>query len=408
MKILFLSDNFPPEVNAPATRTYEHCREWVRLGAEVTVITCAPNFPRGKVFPGYRNSLCRRETVDGINVIRVWSYITANEGFLRRTLDYLSFAGSAFLAGLFRQTDIIVATSPQFFTTFAGCALARFKGKPWVFELRDFWPESIRTVGAMKDSFLLRWLARIEMYLYRDAALVVAVTEAFKEKLVARGIDPRKIRVVTNGANLGLFVPREKPSELLERLNLRGKFVVSYIGTHGMAHGLEFIVNAIDKIADDAVHFLFIGDGAKKGDVLRLARSKDLANATFLETVGKEQVAEYLALSDAVLVPLVKAETFRSVIPSKIFEAAAMEKPILLGVEGEARRIVETYEAGLCFEPENEADFLAKVRLISSDGEMYERARAGCARLARAFDRSRLAAEMYGYLKDTISLKEKD
>ncbi|MCB1630138.1 MAG: hypothetical protein KDI48_20590, partial [Xanthomonadales bacterium] len=151
MHILFLSDNFPPEVNAPASRTFEHCREWVRAGHKVTVITCAPNFPKGKVFEGYRNRLWQRERMDGIEVIRVWSYITANEGFTRRILDYLSYMFMAILAGPFvRRIELVVGTSPQFFTACAAYVVSRYRRVPYVFELRDLWPESIKAVGAMR------------------------------------------------------------------------------------------------------------------------------------------------------------------------------------------------------------------------------------------------------------------
>ena len=140
MRILFLSDNFPPEVNAPASRTFDHCREWVKAGAEVTVVTCAPNFPQGKVYPGYKNKLWQTEMMDGIRVIRVWTYMVPNKGFIKRTLDYISFSVTGFLAALFVKTDVIVATSPQFFTALAGRTLSWWKRKPWVMEVRDLWP----------------------------------------------------------------------------------------------------------------------------------------------------------------------------------------------------------------------------------------------------------------------------
>jgi hypothetical protein len=150
------TDDFPPEVNALASRTFEHCREWVRAGHEVTVITCAPSFPKGRVYEGYRNALWQREDMAGIRVIRVGTYITANEGFLKRTLDYMSFMVSGFVASLFvREVDVVVGTSPQFFTVCAAYMSGLFKRRPWVFELRDIWPESIRAVGAMKSSRLL-------------------------------------------------------------------------------------------------------------------------------------------------------------------------------------------------------------------------------------------------------------
>jgi len=403
MRILFITDNFPPETNAPATRTYEHCRAWVNAGAEVTVITCAPNFPQGRVFEGYRNRLYRKEAIDGITVIRVWSYVTANEGFAKRVLDYVSFAVMAFAAGLFQKCDVIVATSPQFFTTWAASALSKVRRRPWIFELRDLWPESIRTVGAMKQSRILDRLERIELWLYRDAARVVAVTDAFKANLVGRGIDAAKIDVVTNGANLEHYTPRPKDEALLASLGLEDKFVVGYIGTHGLAHSLDFIVRSAAKVTDPAVRFLFVGDGAMKQTVVRLARELGADNVVFHDPIPKEEVPRYLASVDVSLAPLKRSETFKTVIPSKIFEASAMGKPTLLGVEGEAQGIIETYRAGLCFRPEDEADFLAALTRLKKDSALYGTCVEGCGRLARAYDRRRLAAEMLEIIKKVAS-----
>jgi len=402
MKLLFITDNFPPETNAPATRTYEHCKEWVKAGVEVTVITCVPNFPQGKVYEGYRNRLYQSEVIDGIRVIRVWSYITANKGFAKRVADYLSFAFTAFWAGLFRQYDVIVATSPQFFTTWTASALSKLRRKPWIFELRDLWPESIHTVGAMRESRILDWLERVELWLYRDAARVVAVTDAFKANLVARGIDADKIDVVTNGANLELYRPREKDRELLTKLGLEGKFIVGYIGTHGMAHSLDFIVRSLAKIDDPDIHFLFVGDGAVKEKIVTLAEALELDNCTFLDPIPKAEVPRYLSIADISLAPLKKSDTFKTVIPSKIFEASAMGKPTLLGVEGQAREILEKYGAGLCFEPENETDFLKKVTSFKEDRTLYESCQEGCTKLAEDFDRKRLAETMLSIISSLV------
>lgn len=398
MKILFITDNFPPEVNAPATRTYEHALEWVKQGVEVTIITCVPNFPHGKVYAGYKNKLYQKENIDGIEVIRVWSYITANSGFAKRVLDYVSFAFSAFWAGLFQKCDVIVATSPQFFTTWTGWALSKVRRKPWIFELRDLWPESIKTVGAMKQGRIIDTLEKIELGLYRDADKVVAVTDAFKANLIGRGIDADKIDVVTNGSNVELFYPRDKDAELLERLGLKDKFVVGYIGTHGMAHSLDFIVRSLSQIEDGSIHFLFIGDGAMKKSVVRLAGELNLTNATFLSPVSKDEVPRYLSICDVSLAPLKKEDNFKTVIPSKIFEASAMRKPTLLGVEGQAQEIIEKYHAGLCFEPENEKDFLEKLETLR-DESVYWKLQDGCSVLAEDFDRKRLAERMLGIIQ---------
>ena len=402
MKILFITDNFPPEVNAPATRTYEHAQEWIKLGAEVTVITCAPNFPHGNIYEGYKNKLYQKEMMDGIEVIRVWSYITANSGFAKRVIDYVSFAFSAFLVGLFSKYDIIIATSPQFFTTWTAWSLSKIRRKPWIFELRDLWPESIKTVGAMKQGRTIEILEKIELALYHDATRVIAVTDAFKTNLTSRGIEANKIDVITNGSNVELFYPRPKDQELLERFNLNDKFIIGYIGTHGMAHSLDFIVSSIANIKDESIHFLFIGDGAMKQKIVELANSLALKNITFLDSITKDEVPRYLAICDISLAPLKKEDNFKMVIPSKIFEASAMQKPTLLGVEGQAQEIIEKYNAGLCFEPENEADFIQKVMLLKNDPAIYHELQKGCVKLAEAYDRKKLAAQMLSIIQENV------
>jgi len=403
MKILFLTDNFPPEVNAPATRTYEHCIEWIKdKDVEVTVITCTPNFPHGKVYDGYKNKFFQKENIDGIEVIRVWSYITSNSGFIKRVLDYVSYAFMAFLVGLFQKHDVIVATSPQFFTTWAGWALSKVKRKPWVFELRDLWPETIKTVGALKQGKIIDTLEKIELALYRSSDRVVAVTDAFKINLINRGIDATKIEVVTNGSNMEFFSPRKRDDELLDSLKLKDKFIVGYIGTHGMCHGLDFVVNALAQIEDESIHFLFIGDGAMKCKIVDISNSLALKNITFVDAISKEEVPKYLSICDVSLAPLKKEDNFKNVIPSKIFEAASMEKPTLLGVEGEAQKIIEKYGAGVCYEPENEKDFIQKLYILKEDKKIYASCQEGCQKLALNFDRKSLAEKMLEILKEIV------
>ena len=400
MKILSLTDNFPPEYNAPATRTYEHCKEWVRLGADVTVITCFPNFPRGKIFDGYKNKWKEVEIIDGIRVIRVWSFISANQGTFKRTLDFLSFAATSLLAGLRVRCDIIIATSPQFFTAVSGGTLSFIKRKPWVMEVRDIWPESIKAVGAVKSPWVLAQLEKLELFLYRRAQKIIVVTDSFKINLVLRGVHPDKIFVVKNGVDLSLFQPLQKNVQLIQKLQLERKFVVGYVGTHGLAHSLDFIVQSISKINDLTYHFLFIGDGAEKNRIMQLSANLNLRNITFIDPVKKSEIDQYLALLDVALVPLRRSSTFESVIPSKIFETAAMNVPILLGVNGESRAIIEQYNAGIYFEPENEDDFIAKLHSIREKIQSANIFIAGCRKMADDFDRRKLARQML----DTLSL----
>jgi glycosyltransferase involved in cell wall biosynthesis len=401
MRLLFLTDNFPPEVNAPANRTYEHCKEWVKSGIDVTVITCAPNFPKGEVYPGYKNKFIQKEVIDGIKVIRVWSYITANEGFVKRILDYVSYAFMAFWTGIFVKTDLIIATSPQFFTAVSGCSLAFFKRKKWVMEVRDLWPESIVAVGAMDKNLFIKFFEWLEKRLYVSANHIVVVTDTFKEKIASRGIQKEKISVFKNGANLELYQQGDKPLHLIEMLNLQGKFIFSYIGTHGMAHGLDFILDCVSDLQKSQPHlmFLFIGDGAEKKNLVQKADELKLQNVLFLESVPKKEVVDYLRLMDVALVNLKKSDTFLTVIPSKIFEAAAMQKPILLGLQGETKKIIETYQAGLCFVPEDKSSFIEQVNKISLNLEQYKKFQKGCEKLALDFDRKEIANSMLETLK---------
>ncbi|WP_438710599.1 glycosyltransferase family 4 protein [Aquimarina muelleri] len=395
MKLLFLTDNFPPEVNAPATRTYEHCKEWVKEGVEVTVITCAPNFPQGKVFEGYKNKLFYKEVVDGIKVIRVWTYISANKGFVKRILDYVSFMISSFIVGLFIKTDIIVATSPQFFTAISGRWLSFWKRKKWIMEVRDLWPESIKAVGAMDTNPAIKFFEFLEKRIYKNASKIVVVTDSFKKILVERhNVPSSKIEVIKNGVNSDLFTPVEKNSELLKRLRLENKIIVGYIGTHGMAHALDFILKCAKKIKEEQIHFLFLGDGAKKEELLELKNSLGLNNVTMLPSVSKKEVVEYISILDIALVNLKKSDTFKHVIPSKIFELCAMHKPILLGVEGETKKLIEDYMVGVTFEPENEEDFLEKTIVLKNNPVNKENFK----NVIKDFDRKVLAKKMMRFI----------
>ena len=394
MNILFLTDNFPPESNAPATRTYEHCVEWVKQGEKVTVITCVPNFPKGEIFPGYKNKWYQEEMMDGIRVIRVWSFVSPNRGLVRRILDYVSFCVTSFIASLFIKTDLIIATSPQLFTAVSGYLASVFKRKPWIMEVRDLWPESIKAVAAIERDKVLLLLDKLVLFLYKKADQIVVVTDTFKERMIACGVAADKVHIIKNGVHLSQYQPREKNQQLLRQYNLEGKFIIAYIGTHGLAHKLDFILDCATKVKNKAIHFLFIGEGAFKARLVKKAKTLGLKNVTLLDAIPRSAVAEHIGIADVALVNLMKKDTFKKVLPSKIFENSAMAKPILLGVEGEAKKLVEFYGAGLCFEPENEADFLLKLEQMYADKEGYKKFQKGCRTLADNFDRKGLANKM--------------
>ncbi|GJQ64375.1 MAG: glycosyltransferase WbuB [Melioribacteraceae bacterium] len=365
MKILFITDNFPPEVNAPAKRTYEHSKHFRSFGADVDILTCAPNFPEGKVFPGYKNSLYTKEIVDGLTVHRVFTFIAKNTGFVKRLLDFVSFAISAFIAGLFIKTDIVVSTSPQFFTCFAGYALAKIKRKPWILEIRDLWPESVFILDEKSLPYQIFYF--FEYFFYRRADHLIVVTESFKETIKGKGISGENITVVFNGSDFTEVKPDQKlAEEIKEKNNLKDKFVLGYVGTFGMSQNLDFYISLADKIKNisDNIVFLLVGAGAEEEKLRTLINDLNAKNVLILPKVSQEQVPSWLSVIDVSLVPLRNIVQFKKVIPSKIFENAALQIPILLGVDGEVKNIVEKYELGKAFIPDDENSFLENLKLF--------------------------------------------
>lgn len=397
MRILFLTDNFIPETNAPAHRTYEHCREWVRLGEEVTVITCFPNFPYGKVYEGYKNKLYQVEWFEGIRIIRVWSFMAENKGFVKRILDFLSFMCASFIAGLFIKTDLIVATSPQFFTAVSGRWLAFWKGKKWVMEVRDLWPESVKVVGAMKDNWIIRFFEYLEHTLYKSAWKIVTATAYIGSEITSKhNLSEAKVMVVRNGVDLEQFQPLSKDKALISELGLENKFIIGYIGTHGMAHALDFILKSACQITNQKVHFLFVGSGAAKEKLLELNDKLKLTNTTFLDPVPKADVKRYISILDMGLVNLIDSPVFMGALPSKMNELAAMKKPILLGVKGEAENFVVKNNLGITFIPENEKSFINAVEKAFNETKTME---IDLKQVEPIINRNLLALQMLQFVK---------
>ena len=396
MRILFLSQYFPPEPGAPAARVSELSRAWVREGHQVTVLTAMPNHPTGVVAPEYRRRALVRESIDGVDVVRTWIYAAANKGRVRRSLAYASYATSAVLWGqLHTHTpDIVVATSPQLLCACAGRVAAGTHHVPFVFEVRDLWPESIVAVGALPAHHpVVRGLEVVERALYRAARRIVVVTDAFQRRLVERGIPASKIHVVKNGADLRRFVPADRRTHLRTTLGWDDKFVVAYVGTHGMAHGLDAVLDVAKRLRPrDEVRFLFVGEGAERSRLEQRARDEGIANVRFLGVLPRDRMNEIYATTDLALVPLRKSELFTTVIPSKIFEIAAMERPILLSVDGEARCIVEDSGGGVFVPPEDVDAMAGEIARFADDrGRGRAMGTRGRDYVKREFDRDMLA-----------------
>lgn len=406
MNILFLTDNFYPETNAPAKRTFEHCKEWNKQGYDITIITGVPNFPKGKIFDGYKNKIYQSENINNLKVKRVWTFISSNEGFFLRILDYISFMISSLFCGVFtKRHDIIIATSPQFFTLISGYLISIIKRTPLVLEIRDLWPESIVAVGALSEkSLIVKVLKKISIFLYHKSDLIICVTKSFKKDLISIGVDQNKIKVIENGFDL---TKNLKPSLSIKEVEKKFKikkntFYVSFIGTVGMAHGLEIILNAASKVNTN-VEFLIIGEGAKKTFLRNEVKKLKINNIKFIDNLDWQEIVDINQLINIHLVHLIKDDEFKKVIPSKIFESMALKKPIIMGVEGESRNIVNNAECAFIIEPENINDLADTINRVEKNNEILETmGKNGYKFLEKNFSRKILANKMMEYIDSKI------
>jgi colanic acid biosynthesis glycosyl transferase WcaI len=414
MKILYISQYFPPEMGAPAARAVELSRHWAGLGHDVTVLTGFPNHPTGVVPLDYRDKFRRlvvREKTNGVKVVRTWLLPFPNRKAHERMLNYSSFCASAASTGLFlSRPDVVIASSPQLLVGLSGWWLAQWKRVPFVFEVRDLWPESLVAVGVGDGSSLLhKFLAKIAGFLYRHAARIVVVTPAFEEYLVEHWSVPRKkISVIQNGVETQLFSP-EAGTGLRKELGIQEKFAVSYIGTLGMAHGLETIITAAEALRDThpEIVFVVLGEGAEKERIVTLARERRLDNLRFVDQQPREKISAYICASDVCLVPLKKTDVFKTVIPTKMLEFMSCARPVILGVDGQARIILEQARGGVVVEPENpEALANAILYLAANPEKAREFGRNGREYIVREFSRGQTAEKYIGVLERLLNLPQ--
>lgn len=407
MRLLFLTHYYPPESNAPANRVSELAREWVRAGHQVTVVTCTPSHPGGRAYPGYRNSVLHRERLDGVEVIRLGTYLAANQGTVRRSLNYLSFMLSAILqAGRLPAADVVISTSPQFFAGVAGAFVARRLRAPWIFEVRDIWPESVSAVAAGGRGPVFRLLEKIEAWAYGAADQVVAVSPAFVEHIAERAPLKRPVRIVENGVDLSLFDEQTDGSAFRERHGLTGKTVFGYVGTHGMAHNLQTVLRAATLTRDDpTIAYLLVGSGAERDQLISLRAELGLDNVVMLDHQPRTEMPTIWSSVDVSLVVLRRSPLFHRVIPSKMFEAMAMARPIIMAVDGQARRILEGSGGGLFVEPENPEALAAAVRKLAQDpGERAAMGARGKTFVRANYDRAVLAQRYLGIIEVLLGL----
>lgn len=355
MNILLISHYFPPEIGAPSARLFEMAKYWVQEGHDVTVLTAFPNHPTGIIPDAYKGKKSMIEHMEGIKVVRSYVYATPNEGFVKKTMGHVSFMFSSVLQSYFKvgSPDIVVVSSPTFFSMFSASFFALFKRAKLVLDIRDLWPAAIVELGVLKNKMIINVLEFFEKSFYRQASKIVVVTHSFKDNLINRGISEKKIEVITNGVDEYTFnYNEEKRKNLRSKLNIgMNEFVGLYIGAHGISQSLHILLEVAEELP--TVKFLFVGEGAEKKKLLKIMDDKKLKNILFIEGQPKNLISDYYSLADVCFVPLRNVELFKTFIPSKMFEIMSNSRPIIASLEGESEQILKESEAAIITKPEN-------------------------------------------------------
>ena len=405
MRIVIVTHYFPPEIGAPQARLSEFARGWSEAGDQVTVLTGMPNHPTGVVPPEYRRRIRAVERVDGYRVVRTWLYATPNERVLRKLLGHLSFMLSSVLLGVRKvgPVDVVVVSSPTFFSIASGWAVARLRRARFVVEIRDLWPAIAVELGMLSNRLLIRLLYACEMAAYRAADEVVVVTDRFRDDLVRRGVGAGKVHVIRNGADMAKFSPGEPDPEVRRRLGAGADdTLVLYAGAHGISHGLVTVAEAAAKLRYEPVRFAFVGEGAAKEELVARVADLDASNVTMHPGIPHHEMPGLLAAADICLVPLRDVPLFASFIPSKIFEHLAAGKAVVGGVRGEPAEILAA--AGAVVVAPEDPDALADAirELVTDPARRRVMGCRGRKYAVEHFDRSRLADRYRAILQRSV------
>lgn len=408
MRILYFTQYFPPEVGATQTRAWEMCRYLVERGHHVTVVTEVPNHPSGIIPPNYRGRLSERQVEKGIDVMRLWVSASPEKTFRSRMQFYLSYMGMATLAGslIKGRYDLVYATSPPLFVGAAGMAVATMRRIPFVFEVRDLWPESAVALGELTSHKAIAAAERLERLLYKRAARIVAVTEGIRDRLHQKGISRDKVALIPNGANTDLFTYQpEAGRALASELGLTGKFIALYAGIHGVAQELETVLQAAYLLRDNReIEFVFVGEGPRKAALVEMSRGLSQENVHFLPEVPSERMPAFLSATSCAIVPLRDAPLFQGALPSKMFEAWACSRPVVLSVAGEAARVLSQADGGVAVRPEDPADMARAITYLQAHpNEAEDMGRRGRAFVEQHYSRREQARKLEVLLGDVLS-----
>ncbi|HNT67038.1 MAG TPA: glycosyltransferase family 4 protein [bacterium] len=409
MRILYITQYFPPEVGATQTRAFEMAHNLKSWGHQIVILTEMPNHPVGIVPAPYRRKWRVVERYRGLPVVRSWVFARPKKTFFTRMGFYLTFMASAAINGVFIRGgfDVVFATSPPFFVGLTGLLLSRFFNARFVFEIRDLWPRSAVELGELRNPRAIRLAEKLELFYYRKADRLIAVTQGIRDILLTTSVDPDKVALIRNGTNTRLF--SYAGAEKKTALGLQDKFVVLYAGILGIAQGMETLCRLVQRCkADPDLHFVFIGAGPLQEEVQTWRQQWELHNLSLLGQLPHREMPAYLSAADACLVPLKKNPLFLGALPSKMFDCMACERPVILSVDGEARTVLEKAGAGLYAEPDNvEALYRAVYTLKSmSLAQRQAMGRSGRAFVENRFSRQQQARELEAVLLDLLAMRQ--
>lgn len=407
MNIAWISHYFMPEIGAPSARLFDLSKQWLKNGHRVSAITCFPNHPKGRVYPGYQFGFYSNENYSGIDVHRTVTYITPNRGFSKKLIGHVSLLPSAVACSMFKnlRSDVVIGTSPTFFAAMAAAVEGTRKRIPFVMEVRDLWPAIFVELGVLKNRFLINTSERLELFLYHRATKVVTVTEAFRQNLIARGIPSEKIVTIPNGADTEYWKPDDSFPGNERDPEFRDKFIVLYVGAHGISHALNRILDVANRVQGHPdIFFLFVGDGAEKPKLQKKASTMGLNNVSFRDPVDREGVRRYYQMADLCLVPLRNVPLFNAFIPSKMFEIMSMAKPMVASITGEAADIIKHSGSGVVVMPEDsEAIAAALVDLYRNPEKRRKMGIAGRVFVSSYYNRRFLASRYMDLLEEAVT-----
>jgi glycosyltransferase involved in cell wall biosynthesis len=409
VNILILTQYFPPEIGAPQNRLFELAVRLQKKGASITVLTAMPNYPQMQIHEAYKGKIYKYETMSGMHVHRAWIYVSKSKSILSRLLNYFSFVLTSLWHGLFKvkgQYDFILCESPPLFLGITAYLLKILKGSKLIFNVSDLWPESAEKLGLVTNKTLLSISTKLEEFLYRKSTLITGQTQGIVNNIKSR-LSQKKVYWLPNGVDLNYYNPDTEVTTWRKENGFSDTdFIILYAGIIGHAQGLEIIVNAANRLKENAaIKFVLMGSGPEKEKLMQLAADFQLtSNVLFFDAVTKSIMPEVVGAANASVIPLKKLDLFKGAIPSKIFESLAMKKAILLGVDGEARELfVNEGNCAVYFEPENIDDLVEKVvYLYQNPGKCFELGENAREYVNTKFNREQIASSFFIELENLL------